>query len=94
MFRTGDIFSQLHANFSGITQEQFMHILNFIYADSGIFKTLPKFGTKNAFFGYFFTKNASFGYFWARNFKIPLSYLKSAPSNLSICKISRKNKNA
>ena len=46
--------------------------------------TMPKFGTKNTLFGYF----------WARIFKKLLSYLKSAPLNLSICKISRKNKNA
>ena len=25
IFRTGDIFSQLQANYSGITQEQLMH---------------------------------------------------------------------
>ena len=30
IFRTGDIFRQLQAHYSGITQEQFMHILNFI----------------------------------------------------------------
>ena len=30
IFRTGDIFSQLQAHYSGITQEQFMHILNLI----------------------------------------------------------------
>ena len=29
------------------------------------------------------TKNALFRYVWARAFKKPLSYLKSAPSNLS-----------
>ena len=45
---------------------------------------MPKFGTKNSLFGYF----------WARILKILLSYLKPAPSNLSICKIARKNKNA
>ena len=39
------------------------------------------------------TQNASVGYFWARILKILLSYLKSAPSNFSNCKISRKNKN-
>ena len=38
----------------------------------------------------FGTKNALFWYFWARIFKKLLSYLKSAPSNLSICKILRK----
>ena len=38
--RTRDIFSQLEAHYSGITQEQVMHILNFIYADSGILRTL------------------------------------------------------
>ena len=36
-------------------------------------KKMPKFGIKNALFGYF----------WARIFKKILSYLKSAPSNLS-----------
>ena len=41
----------------------------------------------------FLTKNALFGYFWARTLKMLLSYLKLAPSDLSICKISRKNKN-
>ena len=39
----------------------------------------------------FGTKNALFRYFWARIFKKLLSYLTSAPSNLSICKILRKN---
>ena len=29
-FRTADIFSQIQAHYSGITQEQFMHILNLI----------------------------------------------------------------
>ena len=45
IFRTGDIFSQLQAHYSGITQEQFMHILNLIQADSGIFRTLTYLGT-------------------------------------------------
>ena len=30
IFRTVDIFSQFQARYSGITQEQFMHILNLI----------------------------------------------------------------
>ena len=38
----------------------------------------------------FGTKNALFGYFWARISKKLLPYLKSAPSNLSNYKISRK----
>ena len=42
----------------------------------------------------FLTKNTIFGYFWATILKELLSYFKSAPSNLNICKISRKNKNA
>ena len=42
---------------------------------------IPEFGTKNALFGYI----------WARILK---NYLKSEPSNLSNCKILRKNKNA
>ena len=41
-------------------------------------------------FGY---KNASRGYFWAGILKKLLSDLKSKPSNLCNCKISRKNKN-
>ena len=45
---------------------------------------MPKFGTKNALFGYF----------WARIFIKLLSYLKSAPSNLYNCKILQRNKNA
>ena len=87
---------------------------------------MPKFGIKNALFGYFWagilenyrhilnqhlriclnqkfceetkmpkfgTKNVWFGVFLNWNLKTILSYLKSAPSNLSNCKISRKNKN-
>ena len=38
------------------------------------------------------TKNALYEYFWARILKKLLSYLKSAPTNVSICKISRKMK--
>ena len=45
-------------------------------------------------FWIFLTKIALFGYlWWGRIFKKLLSDLKSTPSNLSICKISRKNKN-
>ena len=40
IFRTVDIFSQFQARYSGITQEQFMHILNLVLADSDIFRTL------------------------------------------------------
>ena len=40
----------------------------------------------------FGTKNALFGYFWATIFKKLLTYLKSAPSNLSYCKIPHKKK--
>ena len=43
---------------------------------------MPKFGIKTALYEYF----------WARILKRLLSYLKSAPSNVSICKISRKKK--
>ena len=35
-------------------------------------------------------KNALFGYFWARVLKKLLSYLKSAPSNLSISNFTKK----
>ena len=40
IFRTVDIFSHFQARYSGITQEQFMHILNLVLADSDIFRTL------------------------------------------------------
>ena len=40
IFRTGDIFSQIQAHYSGITQEQFMNILNLVCVDPGIFRTL------------------------------------------------------
>ena len=40
----------------------------------------------------FATKIALFGYFWARSLEKLLSYLKSAPSKLFICKITRKTK--
>ena len=45
IFRTGDIFSHFQTHYSGITQEQFMHILNVILADSGIFRILAYLGT-------------------------------------------------
>ena len=45
IFITGDIFSQLQVHYSGITQEQFMHILNLIWVHSGIFRTLVYIGT-------------------------------------------------
>ena len=45
IFRTVVIFSQFQANYSGITQEQFMHILNLIKAGSDIFRTLAYLGT-------------------------------------------------
>ena len=56
----------------------------FLIANFREIMKMPKFGTKNA----------SCGYFWARILKKLLSYLKSAPSNLSNCKILRKNKNS
>ena len=52
----------------------------------------PKFDTKNALFGFFFTKNAFFFPFLGGIMKNIWPYLKSAPSNLSNCKIWRKNK--
>ena len=45
IFRTIDIFNQFQARYSGITQEQFMHILDLTEADSGIFTTLAYLGT-------------------------------------------------
>ena len=38
IFRPADIFSLFQGRYSGITQEQFMHILDLIQADSGTFK--------------------------------------------------------
>ena len=45
---------------------------------------MPKFGAKKCLICVFLRKN----------FKKPLSYLKSEPSNLSNCKVLRRNKNA
>ena len=45
IFRTGYIFSEFQAHYSGIAQEQFMHILNLILADPGIFRTLAHLDT-------------------------------------------------
>ena len=42
----------------------------------------------------FGAKSALFWYFWAGILKKPLSYLKSAPLDLSNCKILQKNKDA
>ena len=44
---------------------------------------MPKFGTRNALFGYFWSNMPFLGYFWTRILKKLLSYLQSAPSNLS-----------
>ena len=53
IFRTVDIFSQFHARYPGITQELFMHILNLVYADSGIFTTPAYWArTVSRIFGY------------------------------------------
>ena len=46
IFRTGDIFSEFLAHYLGIAQEQFMHILNLIFADPGIFRTLAHLDTE------------------------------------------------
>ena len=46
IFRTIDIFSQFQARYSGVTQEQFMQILNLIQTDSSIFRTLAYLGTQ------------------------------------------------
>ena len=40
IFRTRDIFSQFQAHYSGTTQEQFIHILNLVFAGTGTFRTL------------------------------------------------------
>ena len=44
IFRTVYIFSQFQTHYSGITQ-QFMRILNLIWTDSGIFRTLAYLNT-------------------------------------------------
>ena len=51
------------------------------------------FGPKMLYLG-IFDKKCPIWVFWARILKNLLSNLKSAPSNLSISKISRKSKNA
>ena len=55
---------------------------------------MPKFETKNVLFEYFWPKMPYLGTFGQGFKKMLLSNLESASSNLSICKISRKNKNA
>ena len=45
---------------------------------------------QKCFIWVFSNKNVSFGYFCGRILKMLLSYLKSAPSNLSNCKILQK----
>ena len=45
IFRSIDIFIHFQVRYSGITQEQFTHILNIVWADSGIFRTLAYLGT-------------------------------------------------
>ena len=40
IFRTIDISSLFQARYSGINQEQFLHILNFVQVDSGIARNL------------------------------------------------------
>ena len=44
IFITIDIFSQFQSRYSGISQEQFMYILNHASANSGIFRTLAYLG--------------------------------------------------
>ena len=39
IFKTMDLFSQFQVRYSGITQDQFMLIVNLIQADSGMFRT-------------------------------------------------------
>ena len=55
---------------------------------------MRKFGAKNALYWYFWPKMPFLGIFRQEFLKKLLSYLKSAPSNLSDCKIWQKNKNA
>ena len=118
------------ANFGLVFCQNYCHIWNQHLQICLIVKfvektKIPKFGTKNALFRYFWagiwqknchilnqypricligkfqeiiktpkfgTKNALCWYFWIRILKKLFLYLKSAPSNLSNSKISRKNK--
>ena len=57
-------------------------------------KKKPKYGPKNDILGIFDPKYLIWAFFWARILGKLLLYLKSASSNLSIRKISRKDKNA
>ena len=52
---------------------------------------MPKFGTKMPYFG-IFDQKYMISVFLGWNLKTILSYLKSAPSNLSNCKVSHKKK--
>ena len=45
IFRTIDISSLFQAPYSGINQEKFLHILNFVQVDSGIARNLADLGT-------------------------------------------------
>ena len=45
VFRTIDISSLFQARYSGINQEQFLHILNFVQVDSGLARNLADLGT-------------------------------------------------
>ena len=45
IFRTVGIFVQFQTHYSIITQEQFLHILNFAQADSRMFKKLAHLNT-------------------------------------------------
>ena len=71
------------------TWKQKCHIWNQYHRISLIAKFRKKAKISN-----FGTTNALFGYFLNWNLKTILSYLKSAPSNLSNCKSSWKNENA
>ena len=45
IFRTIDISSLFQSRYSGINQEQFLHILNFVQVDSGLARNLADLGT-------------------------------------------------
>ena len=77
----GSFFARFYRNYCHIWNQ---HPQICIFAKFREKIKMRKFGIKKCLIWVFFN--------W--NFKKVLSYLKSTPSNLYICKVSRKNKNA
>ena len=85
--------------FGAGTWKQYCHIWNqhpriCLIAKSGEETKMLKFGTKDALFGNFWPKMLDLDILGLEFKKKLLSYMKSAPLNLSNCKISWNNENA